>query len=87
MATRLPYDTPFDYELLDRLHRGEAWLRDLGFYNVRLRFHAPVLRIEIDKKDFNRFMEQHEEIVKAMKDLGFRYITLDLEGFRSGSMD
>lgn len=87
MATRLPYDTPFDYELLDRLHRGEAWLRDLGFYNVRLRFHDPVLRIEIDKKDFNRFMEQHEEIVKAMKNLGFRYITLDLEGFRSGSMD
>lgn len=87
MATRLPYDTPFDYELLDRLHQGEAWLRDLGFYNVRLRFHDPVLRIEIDKKDFNRFMEQHEGIVKAMKDLGFRYITLDLEGFRSGSMD
>ena len=58
-----------------------------GFYNVRLRFHAPVLRIEIDKKDFNQFMEQHERIVKAMKDLDFRYITLDLEGFRSGSMD
>lgn len=87
MATRLPYDTPFDYALLDRIHQGESWLRGLGFYNVRLRFHQPILRIEIDKADFNRFMDQHEAITKAMKDLGFVYITLDLEGFRSGSMD
>ncbi|WP_418475173.1 ATP-dependent sacrificial sulfur transferase LarE [Frisingicoccus sp.] len=87
MATRLPYDTPFDYELLSRIHQGEDWLRNLGFYNVRLRFHAPILRIEIDKADFNRFMDQHEAITRAMKDLGFLYITLDLEGFRSGSMD
>ncbi len=87
MATRLPYDTPFDYELLNRIHQGEHWLRNLGFYNVRLRFHAPVLRIEIDKTDFNRFMDQHEPITRAMKNLGFLYITLDLEGFRSGSMD
>ena len=82
-----PYDTPFDYELLSRIHQGEDWLRNLGFYNVRLRFHAPILRIEIDKADFNRFMDQHEAITRAMKDLGFLYITLDLEGFRSGSMD
>lgn len=87
MATRLPYDTPFDYELLNRIHNGEDWLRNLGFYNVRLRFHAPILRIEIDKTDFNRFMDQHEAITRAMKNLGFVYITLDLEGFRSGSMD
>lgn len=87
MATRLPYDTPFDYGLLDRIHSGETWLRKLGFYNVRLRFHEPILRIEIDKTDFNQFMEQRESIIKAMKKLGFKYITLDLEGFRSGSMD
>ncbi len=87
MATRLPYDTPFDYALLDTIHRGEEWLRGLGFYNVRLRFHQPILRIEIDTKDFNHFMNQHETITRAMKDLGFKYITLDLEGFRSGSMD
>lgn len=87
MATRLPYGTPFDYELLDRIHNGETRLRKLGFYNVRLRFHEPILRIEIDKTDFNQFMEQRESIIKAMKKLGFKYITLDLEGFRSGSMD
>lgn len=87
MATRLPYNTPFDYELLERIQNGEAQLRNLGFYNVRLRFHAPILRIEVDKADFNQFIEQHEAIVSAMKELGFPYITLDLEGFRSGSMD
>ena len=87
MATRLPYDTPFDYELLERISDGEAWLRKLDFYNVRLRFHDPILRIEIDTPDFNHFMVLHEDIVKHMKALGFKYITLDLEGFRSGSME
>lgn len=87
MATRLPYDTPFDYSLLDRINKGETWLRDLGFYNVRLRFHDPILRIEVDTKDFSMFMEHREAIIKAMKAFGFLYITLDLEGFRSGSMD
>lgn len=87
MATRLPYDTPFDYGLLNRLHDGELLLRNIGFHNVRLRFHTPVLRIEIDKADFNGFMDQHEAITQTLKNLGFSYITLDLEGFRSGSMD
>lgn len=87
MATRLPYDTHFDYALLERINDGEMWLRTLGFYNVRLRFHAPILRIEIDSCDFSHFMALHEDIVKYMKDLDFKYITLDLEGFRSGSMD
>lgn len=87
MATRLPYDTPFNYELLNRIHKGETLLRNIGFYNVRLRYHAPILRIEIDKQDFNQFMDQHETLTKMLKDLGFLYVTLDLEGFRSGSMD
>jgi uncharacterized protein len=87
MATRLPYDTHFDYDLLDRINEGEMWLRQRDFYNVRLRFHDPILRIEIDKPDFGRFMEHYEDIVDSMKKLGFKYVTLDLEGFRSGSMD
>lgn len=87
MATRLPYDTHFDYALLERINTGEAWLRSLGFYNVRLRFHAPILRIEVDACDFSHFMALHEDIVTHMKKLDFKYITLDLEGFRSGSMD
>ena len=87
MATRLPYDTHFDYDLLDKINEGEVWLRNQNYYNVRLRFHDPILRIEIDKQDFSRFLKQYEAVVEAMKSLGFKYITLDLEGFRSGSMD
>ena len=87
MATRLPYNTKLDYELLDRLNRGETFLRELGFYNVRLRYHDPILRIEIDPSAFPRLMEQSKAIVFALKKLDFPYITLDLEGFRSGSMD
>ena len=87
LATRLPYDTRFDYELLERIDAGEQFLRKLGFYNVRLRLHQDILRIEIDKKDFNLFLDHQEPIVAELKRLDFLYITLDLEGFRSGSMD
>lgn len=87
MATRLPYNTPFDYELLNRLHQGETFLHNLGFYNVRLRCHSNLIRIEVDLSDFSNLLLQREEICRYLKSLGFDYLTLDLEGFRSGSMD
>ncbi len=87
LATRLPYHTPLDRDLLARLHKGEVLLREKGFYNVRLRYHAPILRLELDCESFPLLLSQRTEIVAAMKALGFSYITLDLEGFRSGSMD
>lgn len=87
LATRLPYGTRFDFNLLHRLDQGEQYLRGLGFYNVRLRLHDDILRIEVDKSSFMNFMEYSEEILSHLKGLDFTYITLDLEGFRSGSMD
>lgn len=87
LATRLPYGARLDFELLDRIHQGETILRNMGFYNVRLRFHEPLLRIEVDKKDFSKILEHQDSIILQLKQLGFLYITLDLEGFRSGSMD
>lgn len=87
LATRLPYGARLDVSLLNRLHEGEVFLRSLGFYNVRLRFHEPLLRLEVDKKDFIKVLEQQDIIIHELKQLGFVYITLDLEGFRSGSMD
>ena len=87
LATRLPYNTRLDVTLLKRIHMGEEWLRSLGFYNVRLRFHEPLLRIEVDCFDFELLLAHREKIIDKMKTLGFVYITLDLEGFRSGSMD
>lgn len=87
LATRLPYGAGLDFDLLSRLHEGEVFLKNLGFYNVRLRFHEPLLRIEVDRKDFPMILTHQEPIVRHLKQMGFRYITLDLEGFRSGSMD
>ncbi len=87
LATRLPYGTYLDRDLLLRIHTGEQWLREQGFYNVRLRFHEPLLRIEIDCSDFSKLLRMREQVIRQMKSLGFLYVTLDLEGFRSGSMD
>lgn len=87
LATRLPYGAHLDRELLARIHQGEAALRGMGFHNVRLRFHDPVLRIEIDKDAFTELLGKRELVIETLKQLGFLYLTLDLEGFRSGSMD
>ncbi len=87
MATRLPYGARLEYQLLDRIHQGEQYLQSLGLKNVRLRYHAPLVRIEVDKEDFPLLMKHREEIIQKLHELDFSYITLDLEGFRSGSMD
>lgn len=87
MATRLPYNTRIDYDLLERIGTGEEYLRARIGGNVRLRLHGDVVRIEADKDSFELIFQEYEEIVRELKGLGFLYITLDLEGFRSGSMD
>lgn len=87
LATRLPYNTPFDYALLRKIELGENYLKELGFYNIRLRLHQDIVRIEIDPPEFPKLLEHRVEIVDKLKKLGFLYLTLDLEGFRSGSMD
>ena len=87
LATRLPYGTKLDFDVLANIDQGEQFIKTLGFYNVRLRLHEDIIRIEIDKKDFGKFLEYQEQILVRLKELGFLYITLDLEGFRSGSMD
>ena len=87
MATRLPYGASISYELLAKLDEGERWFREQGYYNVRLRFHDPILRIEVDADTMVRLVSDRFLVISRMKEIGFFYITLDLEGFRSGSMD
>ncbi len=87
LATRFPYDTPISYEIMRQIEVAEDFIRDLGFYNVRVRVHGDIARIEIDKNDISKFVELNEKVIGKMKEIGFTYVTLDLEGFRSGSMD
>lgn len=87
LATRLPYGAHLTYELLSRIEAGEAYLRGAGYYNVRLRVHGDIARIEVDDQDIEKITGQRKEIISHMKELGFSYVTVDLEGFRSGSMD
>lgn len=87
MATRLPYNTKIEFHILEKIEKGEEYIKSLGFNVVRLRLHNDIVRIEIQKKEFMNFIEKRDIIINYLKKLGFVYITLDLEGFRSGSMD
>ena len=87
MATRLPYGTSFDMEVLKRIEKGEDYLRSVFGGNVRLRLHGDIVRIEVDADKFEKAIAERETICRTLKEMGFLYITLDLEGFRSGSMD
>lgn len=87
LATRLPYGTEIDLELLRRIDEAEEFLRKLSFYNVRVRVHRDIARLEIDSEEFPQLLKERERIIRKLKELGFPYVTLDLEGFRSGSMD
>lgn len=87
MATRLPYNTRIDYDVLARIAEGEAYLKGVLKGNIRLRLHGEVARLEVDWDSFEKLSEIREDVVLKLKNLGFTYVCLDLEGFRSGSMD
>lgn len=88
LSSRFPYGEEITLEKLQRVEKAEAYLRELGFSTLRVRIHDQIARLEIPKKDFPRLMEvETEKIVSKLKGLGFIYVTLDLEGFRSGSLN
>ena len=87
MATRFPYGTELDYDQIRLVDEGETWLRDQGFYNVRLRVHGRIARIEVDPESMPALVAMREKVLQKMAGCGFDYVTLDLAGFRSGSMD
>ncbi|MCI5919777.1 MAG: ATP-dependent sacrificial sulfur transferase LarE [Roseburia sp.] len=87
LATRFPYGTTLTLEDMEHVDKGENFLKKYDLYNVRIRVQGDTARIEVDTKYFDKIMENREEIVDYLKGLGYSYIALDLEGFRSGSMD
>jgi uncharacterized protein len=87
LASRLPYGTPITAERLLRVERAEDVLRELGLRQLRVRDHGEVARLELLPQDEPAVLEHRDRIVQALKSLGYAYVTLDLQGFRSGSMN
>jgi uncharacterized protein len=87
MATRLPYNTELNFELLEKIDKAEEFIKSLGFDMVRVRVHNDIARIEVTKENMMKLVENSQTIIDIMKKSGFVYIALDMEGFRSGSMD
>ncbi len=87
LATRIPYGTRLDFQLFERIDQGETFLKKLGFPTVRLRVHQDIARIEVPAEQIGLLAAKKDAVVGRLKELGFVYITADLEGFRSGSMD
>jgi len=89
LASRIPYQTRISKEKLKRIAEGEKFLRELGMRQVRLRDHGDIARIEIAKEEMSPFLKENllKQITDRLKELGYTYVTLDLEGYRTGSMN
>lgn len=89
LSSRIEYGRPVTRQALDIVERGEDALRALGFRQFRVRHHGDIVRIEISREELPRALDLDTtaEFTRIFKQLGFRFVTLDLEGFRSGSMN
>ena len=89
LSSRIEYGRPVTTEALSAVEKGEDAMRSLGFRQFRVRHHGDIVRIEIAREEMPRALTQEmaAEFSKVFKGLGFKFVTLDLEGFRSGSMN
>jgi uncharacterized protein len=87
LASRVPYGTAVTVPILGRIERAEAALRALGFAQCRVRHYDDTARIEVDLDSLPLVLTARQEIVEAVRGAGYRYVTLDLEGFRSGNLN
>jgi len=87
LASRIPYGVKITAGLLKRIDQAESYLASLGFKQVRLRHHNDLCRIEVDKSDIRRLLSKRGMIVEQLKKAGYHYITVDLEGYRTGSLN
>jgi uncharacterized protein len=87
LSSRIPYGTFISIEILSQVERAEAVLKSMGFNHLRVRHHGQIARIEVPINEFQKILEGKTIIITKFKEIGYHYITLDLAGFRSGSMN
>ena len=87
LASRFPYGIEINHQRLQQVACAEAVLKEMGFKELRVRYHESVARIEISMDEIDHIVAQRENILDGIKNCGFLYVTLDLQGFRSGSLN
>jgi uncharacterized protein len=87
LASRVPYGTPITRERLRQIEEAEHLLQELGFAQLRVRAHGDIARIEVQAESLADVLERRLPILDQLRKLGFSYVTLDLEGYRTGSMN
>ena len=87
LSSRIAYGEKITQEKLTKVEKAEAYLKTLNIRQVRVRTHQEIARIEVEPKDMKIVLENHEDITRELQSLGYQYITLDLIGYKSGSMN
>ncbi len=88
-SSRIPYGTRVDVASLQMVYRAEKLLHELGFHQLRVRHHDKIARIEVERAELPRLIEDQmsQTITRGLREIGYLYVTVDLQGFRSGSMN
>jgi len=87
LSSRFPYGEEITIEKLDMVEKSEEFLAGLGFKQFRVRIHGNLARVEVPTDDFDLVMNNREKIILELKKYGFTYVTMDLQGYRTGSMN
>ena len=87
LASRIPYGTKLDKYKIEQVDQAERFIMNLGFKMVRVRHHGEVARVEVTLEDMPELLKQHDKVQMKLTSLGFTYISLDLRGYRTGSMN
>lgn len=89
LSSRFPYGNEITVEKLSMVERAEQFLMDLGFRQIRVRHHGDIARVEVNAQERNKFfdIELMDKVANELKSFGFKYVTLDLLGYRTGSMN
>ena len=87
LASRFPYGTEITKSKLKKVELAEDFVRHIGVKQFRVRYHEGIARIEVLKDDFETVLKNSDEITKRLKEIGFKYVTLDIEGYRAGSLN
>jgi uncharacterized protein len=87
LSSRIPHGTPVTVEALRQIESAEAAIKALGFKQVRVRHHGDVARIEVEPAEISRLLSEREQVVDALRSAGYKFVSLDLEGYATGSLN